>query len=59
MVYACGNQGMVTSSDGGASFTPVALYPSDVYYCAIAPSSPSTLYITNGDGTWVTTTGGN
>jgi hypothetical protein len=36
----------------------VPLYPSTVYSCALAPSSPSTSYITNGDGTWVTTTGG-
>jgi hypothetical protein len=36
----------------------VPLYPSTVYSCALAPSSPSTIYITNGDGTWVTTSGG-
>jgi len=57
-VYACGNTGLATSSDGGASFTPVPLYPSTVYSCALAPSSPSTIYLTNGDGTWVTTNGG-
>jgi hypothetical protein len=57
-VYACGNTGLATSSDGGASFTQVQLYPATVYSCALAPSSPSTIYLTNGDGTWVTTNGG-
>jgi hypothetical protein len=57
-VYACGNYGLAASSDGGASFALVPLYPGTVYSCALAPSSPSTIYITNGDGTWVTTNGG-
>ena len=57
-VYACGNTALAASSDGGASFALVPLYPSTVYSCALAPSSPSTIYITNGDGTWVTTSGG-
>lgn len=57
-VYACGNMGLATSSDGGATFKMVPLYPTTVYGCALAPSSPSTIYLTNGDGTWVTTNGG-
>ena len=58
-VYACSNSALAASSDGGASFALVPMYPSTVYSCVLAPSSPSTIYLTNGDGTWVSTTGGN
>ena len=50
--------GLLKSTDGGESFTVVSGMDDDVHRTAIDPTNPDQIYLTGGDGTYVTADGG-
>ena len=50
--------GLQKSTDGGKTFTRIYGMDSDVHRTVINPQDPDKIYITGGDGTWLTHDGG-